>query len=187
MHKQEDPNKKTIRFTAETDQKLHKLVEKTGLTKLAFFTAMVDYFYKSKKDPRDLSDELLKKELVKRSDTIIGFIRTQEEELLRPLKKDGERLIKSHTSLLNVFNEQMLPHAKRQEALNKEEVNILNTIWKHLSANQKTEIDTEKLKRRFAEILEEYIKAREHLGMMPKQAEKESLAENARMKLQMMR
>jgi hypothetical protein len=81
-----DQNIKTIRFPVTADQKLQKLADKTGLTKLDFFVYMVDYFYKSKKDPRDLNDELLKKELVKRTDTIIGFIKMMEEELLKPLK-----------------------------------------------------------------------------------------------------
>jgi len=61
MNKQQDLNIKTIRFPVSADEKLQKLADKTGLTKLAFFIAMVDYFYKSKKDPRDLNDELLKK------------------------------------------------------------------------------------------------------------------------------
>src|SRR5476651_526127 len=94
---------KTLRFSISVDEKLQKAALKSGLTKIEFFIAMVDYFYKSKKDPRDLNDELLKKELVLRSDRIIGFIRTMEEELLRPLKIDGERIIKSQREVINFF------------------------------------------------------------------------------------
>src|SRR5476651_1847328 len=103
MNKQTDPNIKTIRFPVTADNKLQKMAEKCGLTKIEFFVAMVDYFYKSKKDPRDLNDELLKKELVLRSDRIIGFIRTMESELLLPLKIDGERIIKSQREVINFF------------------------------------------------------------------------------------
>ena len=105
MNKQIDPNTKTIRFPVLTSNRLQTIADKCGMTRLDCFVAMVDYFYKSKKDPRDLNDELLKKELVKRTDTIIAFIRTMEEELLRPLKKDGEKIIRALTkSLLFLMN-----------------------------------------------------------------------------------
>ena len=187
MNKQTDLNVKTIRFPITADSKLQKMAEKCGLTKIEFFIAMVDYFYKSKKDPRDLNDELLKKELVKRSDNIIGFIRTQESELLMPLKKDGERQLKLQAGLLDVFNKQLLPHVQRQEALNKEEIKLLNAIWQHLAANEKVQADRERLKKRFSEILEYYIKTREQMSVMTKQAEKDSLASHVRMELEMMK
>jgi hypothetical protein len=82
-----DQNVKTIRFSANTDQKLQFLANKFGLTKLDLFVHMVDYFYKSKKDPRDLNDKLLKNAINKKTDNIIAFIRTQEQELLIPMKK----------------------------------------------------------------------------------------------------
>jgi len=185
MNKQTDPNIKTIRFPVTADGKLQKMAVKCGLTKIDFFIAMVDYFYKSKKDPRDLNDELLKKELVRRSDNIIGFIRTQESDLLLPIKKDGERQLKLQTSLLEIFNQTLLPHAQNQEAFNKEEVKLLNAILQHLSTSQKVQLDREKLKRRFSEILEKYIKERDQMNMMTKQTEKDALANQARMELQM--
>ena len=86
-----DENVKTIRFSIKTDEKLQKLAVKCGMTKLDFFNCMVDYFYKSKKDPRDLNDEMLKTELNKKTNNIAGFIKTQEQELLIPIKKDTER------------------------------------------------------------------------------------------------
>lgn len=186
MHKQTDPNIKTIRFPVDADTKLQKLCDKSGLTRIEFFIAMVDYFYKSKKDPRDLNDELLKKELVKRSDNIIAFIRTQESDLLIPIKKDGERQLKLQVSQMDLLNKQLLPFAQKQEAFNKEEVKLLNEIWQQLTANKKPEIDREKMKKRFSEILENYIKGRDQMNMMTKQSEKDSLAYQARMELQMM-
>jgi hypothetical protein len=185
MNKQTDPNIKTIRFPITADSKLQKMCDKCGLTRIDFFIAMVDYFYKSKKDPRDLNDELLKKEIIKRSDNIIGFIRTQESDLLIPLKKDSERQIRLQTSLLDIFNKQVLPHAQRQEAFNKEEVKLLNDIWQYLMAGKKATFDREKLKKCFSEILEKYIRERDQMGMMTKQSEKDSLADQVRMELQM--
>src|SRR3569623_1823457 len=110
MNKQTDPNIKTIRFPVTADSKLQKMAEKCGLTKIQFFTAMVYYFYKSKKDPRDLNDELLKKELVKWSDNIIGFIRTLEDQLLRPLVKSFDKIIHSQGSIITYFKEHVITH-----------------------------------------------------------------------------
>jgi len=187
MNKQTDPNIKTIRFPITADSKLQKMCDKCGLTKIDFFIAMVDYFYKSKKDPRDLNDELLKKEIIKRSDNIIGFIRTQESDLLIPLKKDGERQMKLQNRALEILNNQLLPFTQKQEAFNKEEVKVLNEIRQHLMAGKQATMDREKLKKRFSEIFEKYIKERDQMGMMTKQSEKDSLAEQARMELQMIR
>lgn len=188
MHKQTDPNVKTIRFPIAADSKLQKMAEKCGLTKIDFFIAMVDYFYKSKKDPRDLNDELLKKELVKRSDNIIGFIRTQESDLLIPTKKDVERQLKLQTSMMDILNSQFLPFAQKQEAFNKEEAKILNAMWKHLVDNDKGYVDRVRLiKNRFSEILDYYIKSREQLGMMPKQADKDRLVIHVKQEVEMMR
>jgi hypothetical protein len=187
MNKQTDPNVKTIRFPITADSKLHKMADKCGLTKIEFFIAMVDYFYKSKKDPRDLNDELLKKELVKRTDTIIGFIRTMEEELLRPLKKDGERISKSQEAIVNHFNKYIIAHNKEQkEAYAGQETKLTNVA----SAIKRMEVvqqSNEILKARFSKILDYYIQAREQMGVMTKQAETDALAYHVRMELQMIR
>jgi len=45
------------------DERLTLLARKLGRTKREVVMQMVDYFYKSKKDPADLNDEVLKKEL----------------------------------------------------------------------------------------------------------------------------
>jgi len=58
-----DENIKSVRFTKEIDERLAVLSRKLGRTKRMLIIQMVDYFYKSKKDPADLNDEVLKKEL----------------------------------------------------------------------------------------------------------------------------
>lgn len=65
-----------------TDNKLQAVANKCGLSKLDLFTYMVDYFYKTKKDPRDLNDDLLKNALNRKTDNIVAFIKTQEQDLL---------------------------------------------------------------------------------------------------------
>src|SRR5690606_31253613 len=59
----QDENTKSVRFTEAVDGRLTLLARKLGRTKRELFMQMVDYFYKSKKDPADLNDEVLKKEL----------------------------------------------------------------------------------------------------------------------------
>lgn len=61
-------NNKTIRFSLSTDTKLTKLSTKLGRDKLEVFNQMVDYFYRTGKDPKDFNDELLKKALAKNHD-----------------------------------------------------------------------------------------------------------------------
>jgi len=85
--------KKTVKYTEETDEKLQKLADQAGRTKREFFIQMVEYFHRTKKDPKDINDELLKKTLVKNHDTYIRFIRSQEEKVLIPVKVEVDRMI----------------------------------------------------------------------------------------------
>ncbi len=105
---------KSVRFSADTDKKFSSLAEKLGRSKQELFAQMVDYFYKSKKDPIDLSDELLKKELSNGINRIISFIKTQEKDTLIPLvassirtekqlKDQGEKQGKFSQWLVNLF------------------------------------------------------------------------------------
>jgi len=76
---------KSVRFTEATDEKFGKIAEKLGRSKQDLLAEMVDYFYKSKKDPLDLSDELLKKELGQGINRIISFVKVQEKDILAPM------------------------------------------------------------------------------------------------------
>ncbi|MCF2491697.1 BfmA/BtgA family mobilization protein [Dyadobacter sp. CY347] len=76
---------KSVRFTETTDEKFGKIAEKLGRSKQDLLAEMVDYFYKSKKDPSDLSDELLKKELGQGINRIISFVKVQEKDILAPM------------------------------------------------------------------------------------------------------
>ncbi|HEY0245507.1 MAG TPA: BfmA/BtgA family mobilization protein [Mucilaginibacter sp.] len=183
MDKQTDQNIKTIRFPITADSKLQKMAEKCGLTKIEFFIAMVDYFYKSKKDPRDLNDELLKKELVKRTDRVIAFIKVIEDNLLMPLITSTDRINNSQEQIVNYFNKHIIGHNKDQkEAYAKQQtmLNSVQTSMKHVEAAQYTK-DT--VKRKCLDILNFYIQHREAMGMMTKQVDKDSLIENVRQQM----
>lgn len=90
---------KSVRFDSDTDLKFSKLSEKLGRSKQELFGQMVDYFYKSKKDPADLNDELLKKELGQGINRIISFIKTQEKEALSPMLADLAQLQRALSQL----------------------------------------------------------------------------------------
>jgi len=171
---------KTLRFSISVDEKLQKVALKSGLTKLDFFIAMVDYFFKSKKDPRDLNDEVLKKEINKKTDNIIGFIKTQEEELLRPMKKDGERMIAAQGKIINFFNENIIKHNDEQKAASKIQSSNIGKIAEYLQKLDTSQYDKKALKAKFSDLLEYYIKSREQISGFSKQAEKDELASHVR-------
>src|SRR5476651_42804 len=180
MEEQGSHKIKTLRFSISVDEKLQKVALKSGLTKLDFFIAMVDYFFKSKKDPRDLNDELLKKELNKKTDNIIGFIRTQEEELLRPMKKDGERMIAAQGKIINFFNENIIKHNDVQKAAFQTQLNNIGEIVGFLKKLDSMQYDKKVQKTKFSEILEYYIKSREQISGFSKQADKDELTSHVR-------
>ena len=95
---------KSVRFGGDTDLKFSKLSEKLGRSKQELFGQMVDYFYKSQKDPGDLNDELLKKELGQGINRIISFIKTQEKEALTPILADGRELQRNLTAFVRLFS-----------------------------------------------------------------------------------
>lgn len=94
---------KSVRFDSDTDLKFSKLSDKLGRSKQELFGQMVDYFYKSQKDPADLNDELLKKELGQGINRIISFIKTQEKEALTPMMADQRELKRNLATLHDQF------------------------------------------------------------------------------------
>lgn len=179
-----DLNIKTIRFPVTSDQKLQKLADKCGLTKLDFFIYMVDYFYKSKKDPRDLNDELLKKELVKRTDAIVGFQKVMERDLLIPLKKDGEKIIKVQTNIVALFNESIVKQNNQHTDALVDQSEKLERIAAFLQKMDTASLQKKNLILKFSEILEYYIRTRESFGMVARQVDKDNLLKNVRQQLQ---
>jgi hypothetical protein len=183
MEEQGSHKIKTLRFSISVDEKLQKVALKSGLTKLDFFIAMVDYFFKSKKDPRDLNDEVLKKEINKKTDNIIGFIKTQEEELLRPMKKDGERMINAQKKIIDFFNENIIKHNDEQKAAFQTQLNNIGEIVGFLKKVDTMQYDKKALKAKFSDILEFYIKSREQLNVFNKQTDKDELISHVRQQL----
>jgi hypothetical protein len=147
----EDLNIKNLRFPVETDSQLIKLSEKFGRTKIDLFKQMVDYFYRTKKDPLDTGDEVLKAIIAKNHHNLTGFIKTQEKELLIPVKLDMDRMIGSQKKILDCFNTQILEH---NQQIQKQQTELLKQFSQLLQSK-------EVLKAKFAFILESYAKARD--------------------------
>ncbi|GAC1314720.1 MAG: hypothetical protein NVSMB24_39670 [Mucilaginibacter sp.] len=175
-----DENIKTIRFPVKTDEKLQTIANKSGLTKLDFFIYMVDYFYKSKKDPRDLNDEMLKNAINKKTDNIVAFIKTQEIELLIPLKKESERMIRGQEQIVDAFNTHIIKHNDEQKTTYQAQKISINNIEAFLRKFDLLQYDKNELKRRFSQLLEFYLKNREQMTVLTKQADKDELIKQVR-------
>jgi len=171
----EDINVKSVRYPELTDQKFEKIALKLGRTKRQVFIQMVDYFYKSKKDPMDLNDELLKNTLMKNHQQYIGFIKTQENMLLVPMKTLMDKIGESQRQIIGSFNTEVLNHnvdvLNNQHALTA----MFGEIGRLMDAILQSQKSKETLKAQFISILEAYIKSREAFTMMTSGREKEEL------------
>lgn len=171
----EDSNNKSVRFNALTGEKFEKVAVKLGRNKRLVFMQMVDYFYRSKKDPLDANDELLKNTLLKNHKDYIGFIKTQETDLLIPTKREVDRMIQSQKKLLDYFNTHIIRHNEnllKNQQVQQNKFSKSDEIMSLIVAKLDTR---EKLKNKFIYIVENYIKVRESFTMMTSGREKEEL------------
>ena len=171
----EDINVRSVRYPLLVDQKFEKIALKLGRTKRQVFIQMVDYFYKSKKDPIDLNDELLKNALMKNHQQYIGFIKSQENMLLIPMKTEMDRVSVSQGKIIECFNTQILK--ANTYLLNNQNTQDqkLTTIGIIMETMQKGLKSKEALKSQFLHILDGYIRSRDAFGMMTSGREKEEL------------
>lgn len=178
-----DNYSKTLRFSVETDEKLGKLAEKSGLSKFQFFNQMVEYFHRTKKDPRDINDELLKSTLVKNHDTYIRFIRAQEEKILIPVKTEIDRMIQSQLKIIDFFNTRVLK-ANIEMAERQEQQSLKFTETEKLLKAISEKMDNkESLKLKFLYILNTYIKTREAFGFASSSKDKDDLVQLTRQQI----
>jgi hypothetical protein len=171
----EDINVRSVRYPLITDQKFEKIALKLGRTKRQVFIQMVDYFYKSKKDPTDLNDELLKNTLMKNHQQYIGFIKTHENMLLVPMKALLDRIGESQRQVIDRFNSEVLEH--NVEVLNNqhEQAEVFMQIRQLMEVLLKGQKSKDELKVQFMAILDGYISSREAFNMMTSGREKEEL------------
>lgn len=178
-----DPNSKSVRYPQEVDDRLSLLARKLGRTKRELVIQMVDYFYKSKKDPADLNDEMLKKELSSGISRILSFIRKQEGDLLVPIysmASELSTLAKLQGKVTKAIAEAQL---KGNTAVG-ESVSHLKLLDSDLKRLIVALAEKDKLKSGFRKILEHYIAQREALGWPVSAAKKEELAKQVRQALE---
>lgn len=179
----EDINTKSVRYPVTTDIKLEKIALKLGRTKKTTVIQMVEYFYRSKKDPLDLNDELLKKELVNGNNRIIGFFKTQEKDFLLPIFSDAGTLVtiaKQHTLYFKEVGIYL-----KQDVENAKTITERMTALERGVARTQTHLeDKALLKSRFRQILEYYITQRESLGWTTANVKKEELQAHVRHSLE---
>jgi hypothetical protein len=175
---------KTVRFTENTDTKFSKLALKLGRDKRMVFEQMVDYFYKSKKDPLDLNDELLKSTLLKNHNHYISFIKTQESDLLIPMKREVGKMLTALGKIIDFLNTDLRRHYETQISIQQVIAGNQETqVKKFAQTDQLMEkislkLDTrEQMKTKFLYILDNYIKVRESFGITTPAIKKQELIE----------
>ncbi|MBS0027255.1 BfmA/BtgA family mobilization protein [Chitinophaga sp. 22321] len=178
--KQTDTN--SIRYPQEIDEKMEKLAKNLSRSKKELFCQMVDYFYRSKKDPADPGDEVLKKELSAGVNRIISFIRQQEKDFLLPLFTDAASLKTASSKqkeLLEGIAKLLL--AEREKTLSLIEKTDRLLAGMKIIATRQAEKDT--LKQCFSELLEYYIVQREEMSWTTTTQKKDELAAHIRKSL----
>lgn len=175
---------KTVRFTENTDTKFTKLALKLGRDKRMVFEQMVDYFYKSKKDPLDLNDELLKSTLLKNHNHYISFIKTQESDLLIPMKREIGRMLTALGKIIDFLNNDLRRHNETQISIQQVIAGNQETQVKKFAQTDQLmdkisiKLDTkEQMKTKFLYILDNYIKTRESFGITTPAIKKQELIE----------
>ena len=172
---------RTIKYNTQTAVKMDKIAQKLGRPNRLVFAQMVDYFFRSKKDPLDNNDELLKNTLLKQHKDYIGFIKTQENDLLIPIKREVDRMTGNQRDINNLLRElekrsvilasgqnELLLASKNYSSKLSNTDEILKNIQVKLSIK-------EQLKKQFHYILGTYIKSRDAFSMMTSAKDKEDL------------
>lgn len=183
---------RTIKYDMQTAHKMERIALKLGRPQRLVFVQMVDYFHRSKKDPLDVNDELLKNTLLKQHKDYIGFIRTQENDLLIPIKREVDRMTRSQKNIIDFFNglqkhnrvvlevdREMLAGQKNHSDIMEKVVGSLNGI----SAKMESK---ETLKEKFRYILEGYIRSRDSFGMMTSAKEKDELVRKTKKQIDLL-
>lgn len=177
---------RTVKYSVQDDLKFEKIALKLGRSKRLVFSQMLDYFYRSKKDPTDLNDELLKNTILKGQKEYIGFIKTQETELLIPIKRDSARMLEAMKKIIDRFNGQVLKYNDEMLSNQSIQTKRLGTLNEVASNIEMKIITKERLKKNFMLIMDSYIRERERMGMMTSAKEKEELAEQTRKQIELL-
>lgn len=140
---------------------------------------MVEYFYRSGKDPLDIGEEQLRKALSRNHDAYTSFIKSQEKVLLIPMRVDIERMIRNQEQIVGFFNTQVLKANNSLQENQHIQIKGITDATKMIKVLYENRETKKVLQEKFLAILAAYIKSREQLGSF-KTREKEELFELTR-------
>ena len=173
----------SIRYPSNVDEKLEKLSQGFARSKKELFCQMVDYFYRSKKDPADWGDEILKKQLSSGINRILSFIRQQEKDFHLPLFTDSgiiKTSVVKQVQLSEAIGKHLIAEGEKTKIITKHSDEILKVL-KMIASKQK---EKQALKENFSHILEYYITQREEMGWTTSGIKKDELITHVRKSLQ---
>jgi hypothetical protein len=173
----------SICYPKETDDKMQKLSKNLRRSKKELFCQMMDYFYRSKKDPADSGDEMLKRELSSGINRIVSFNRQQEKDFLLPLFSDTSNLKTASSRQMEILEgiaRHLLGESEKTTVLTNRSDQVINGI-KHLISKQK---EKELLKEQFRQLFDYYIAQREEMGLSTAGTKKEELMMHAKKSLE---
>lgn len=177
---------RTVKYSIRDDIKFEKIAGNLGRSKRQVLSQMIDYFYRIRKDPIDLNDELLKNTILKGQKEYIGFIKRQEADLLMPIKRDFTSIVELLKRMVYSFDNQVLKY--NEQVLSNQTIHSksLSSVYQTLGYIEKKIEAKESLKQKYINILNRYIRERESLGLMSSGREKEELANKARRELELL-
>ncbi|WP_129715541.1 BfmA/BtgA family mobilization protein [Pedobacter sp. SYP-B3415] len=166
----------SVKFDGETDRKFSALVQRFGRSKRELLGQVIDYFYRTKKDPADISDEALKTSIIRNHKEYVGFIKTQEGALLIPIKQDVADISKHVGALIDLIEGQLAKQTQALLSAQRAQAVRVDQILAHSELMVADTHKTDRLKERFKYILRAYIAARDSFSLMTPAKEKDELA-----------
>ncbi|RZJ92295.1 MAG: hypothetical protein EOO20_02265 [Chryseobacterium sp.] len=166
---------KSIRFSLAVHDKLQKLSAKLGRPQTLVFAQMVDYFHRTKKDPIDLNDEMLKSSILKNAQNQMGFLKTQEKIFLLPMNEKIGEVSQHQEEILEAFDEQVLQANRVRVDEHKQQMKYLvelHRLINDFNGQIRTKME---LKENFLYILNNYISSREKVNGLFNPKEREQL------------
>ena len=181
-----DETLRTVKYSASDSVKFDKVALKLGRPKRLVFSQMVDYFHRTKKDPLDVGDEVLRNTILKGQKDHIGFIRTQETELLIPIKRDVSRMAEAMQNIVDRFNAQVLRHNGEIIESQLKQGRTLDSLSRSIGNIEGKTKSADLLKRSFMLLLDAYIRERVSFSIMTSAKEKEELADRVRRQIELL-
>jgi hypothetical protein len=165
---------KSIKYSEAEGIKLDKIALKLGRSKRLVFLQMTEYFYRTKKDPLDINDDLLKTTMARNHKDYIGFIKTQENDLLIPTRREVAQLTETQKRLIIGFNG-LLKQNEMVPVLMEKQNQFLYQLELHYKSISVRIQDKQSLKQLFLNILDGYAIARDNLPAIGSKKDKVQL------------